>query len=202
MLDQLPQWLALEPGQPVSAALSAFVLVALAEMGDKSQLVCMTLAARHRGMPVLLGAVGAFLVLNLLAVVAGAAAARWLPPQVLAPVVAVLFIIFGIQSLRAGPEESEETAEGPGRGVFLSAFALIFLAEFGDKTQLAVAGLAAVAPATAVWLGASLALTLTSALGVWAGRRWLSRLPVHWLHRVAGLLFLGFAAWTLYAAYG
>jgi hypothetical protein len=54
-------------------------LIALAEIGDKSQLVCMTLAARHRGLPVVIGAIAAFAVLNLLAVLFGAAVAAWLP---------------------------------------------------------------------------------------------------------------------------
>lgn len=55
------------------------MLIALAEFGDKSQLVCMTLAARHRGLPVVFGAVAAFAILNLLAVLFGAAVAAWLP---------------------------------------------------------------------------------------------------------------------------
>ena len=60
-------------------AVTTFGLVALAEMGDKSQLVCIGLAARHRGLPVLIGAVAAFALLNLIAVVFGAGLAQWLP---------------------------------------------------------------------------------------------------------------------------
>ena len=63
----------------LSSAGATYLLIALAEFGDKSQLVCMTLAARHRGMPVVVGAVAAFAVLNLLAVLFGAAVAAWLP---------------------------------------------------------------------------------------------------------------------------
>ncbi|MEH6578911.1 MAG: TMEM165/GDT1 family protein [Amphritea sp.] len=62
-----------------SAVLTAFLLVFLAEFGDKSQLVCMTLAARHKSLPVLLGAVFSFALLNLIAVTLGATAAAWLP---------------------------------------------------------------------------------------------------------------------------
>ena len=64
-------------------ASTAFGLVALAELGDKTQLVCMTLAARHPPVPVLLGAIIAFAILNLLAVLFGAAAAAWLPQWLL-----------------------------------------------------------------------------------------------------------------------
>ena len=61
--------------------LSAFTLIALAEVGDKSQLVCMTLAARHHHWPVILGATTAFLVLNALAVLFGAGVAAWIRAQ-------------------------------------------------------------------------------------------------------------------------
>ena len=60
------------------ALFSSFTVIALAEIGDKSQIVCMTLAARYRPWPVLLGAIVAFAFLNILAVVFGAAAAHWL----------------------------------------------------------------------------------------------------------------------------
>ena len=80
--------------------------------------------------------------------------------------------------------------EKTGRGVLVTTFALIFLAEFGDKTQIAVAGLGSTAPAGAVWSGATLALATTSILGVIAGRRLLQRLPLVWIHRVSGVFFL------------
>ncbi|MBL8251703.1 MAG: TMEM165/GDT1 family protein [Candidatus Competibacter sp.] len=182
---------------------ATFGLVALAELGDKTQLVCMTLAARHPPLPVLLGAVVAFAILNLLAVLFGAVVAAWLPEWLVAAAVAILFAIFGLNSLRAAGEENVEVRESSGRSVFVSAFALIFLAELGDKTQLAVAGLASAQAALPVWVGGTLALAFTSALGVWAGQTLLRRLPVHVLHRVSGILFLAlaaFAAWRAIAA--
>ena len=74
------------------------------------------------------------------------------------------------------------------------------MAEFGDKTQLAVAGLAGSLPAWSVWWGASAALVTVSAIGVWAGRTLLRRLPLLWLHRSAGALFLAFAAFAAWRA--
>lgn len=179
-------------------------LVALAELGDKTQVVCMTLAARHRAFPVLLGAVLAFMVLNLLAVVFGAAVAAWLPVWLVAGVVAVLFAIFGLHSLREANAEAVEVEERSGRSVLLSTFVLIFLAELGDKTQLAVAGLASTNPMLPVWVGGTLALALTSVLGVLAGQTLLRRLPLKWLHRVSGALFLLLAilaGWRAIAAW-
>jgi putative Ca2+/H+ antiporter (TMEM165/GDT1 family) len=175
----------------LASAGTAYVLIALAEMGDKSQLVCMSLAARHRGLPVAAGAIAAFALLNGLAVLFGSAVAAWLPEGLVTAAVALLFAGFGIQALRYRAEEEDEVREEKtGRGVLVTTFALIFLAEFGDKTQIAVAGLGSTAPAGAVWSGATLALATTSILGVIAGRRLLQRLPLVWIHRVSGVFFL------------
>lgn len=184
-------------------ALTTFVLVGLAELGDKSQLVCMALAARHRAAPVLLGACLAFVILNALAVLFGAGLAAWLPDRVMAGLVALAFAGFGVHALMARPETNpEEPGQRTGHGIFLTTLSLIVLAEFGDKTQLAVAALAGTLAGTLVplqvWVGATLALITLSALGVWVGRTYLQRLPVVWLHRLSGLIFLAMgslAAW-------
>nr|MBL8411874.1 TMEM165/GDT1 family protein [Dechloromonas sp.] len=184
-------------GAWLSSAGASFLLIALAEFGDKSQLVCMTLAARHRGLPVVFGAVSAFAVLNLLAVLFGAAVAAWLPEWVVTTAVAILFAVFGISALRYTEEdEDEEVAEKPGHGIFATTFLLIFLAEFGDKTQIAVAGLGSTTEATAVWSGATLALASTSLLGVIAGRKFLHKLPLVWIHRISGVFFILLAAYA------
>ena len=189
--------------ESISVSLSAFALIALAEIGDKSQLVCMTLAARHRHWPVLLGATAAFLILNALAVVFGAGVAAWVPERVMAGIVAVLFGGFGVHALlNHDDDEAGEVVEKPGHGIFFTTLLLILVAEFGDKTQIAVAGLAGSLAPLPVWIGATVALIAVSALGVWAGRTVLQRLPLHWLHRVSGGVFLLFAllaAWRAIA---
>ena len=90
---------------------TSFALIAAAEIGDKSQLVCMTLASRHRPAPVMLGALTAFALLNTLAVVFGVAIANWLPQYVVGAVVAILFALFGIHALRARNDEDDEEVE-------------------------------------------------------------------------------------------
>lgn len=165
-------------------------LVALAELGDKTQLVCMTLAVRHPPLLVLSGATLAFALLNLLAVLFGATVAAWLPEWVTATIVAILFAIFGVKALRAADDEPTEVTENSGRSVLLSTFTLIFLAELGDKTQLTVAGLASAQPALPVWIGGTLGLAAVSALAVLAGRTVLRRLPLPLLHGISGVLFL------------
>lgn len=185
--------------ESLTVSLSSFTLIALAEVGDKSQLVCLSLATRHRHWPVILGAAAAFALLNLLAVLFGAGVAVWVPEQVMAGLVALLFSGFGIHALLAGEEvQSEAVEESPGHGIFLTTLLLILVAEFGDKTQIAVAGLAGNLLPLPVWIGATLALLLVSGLGVWAGRTLLQRLPLHWLHRASGVIFILFgvlAAW-------
>lgn len=150
----------------------------------------MTLAARYRGMPVLLGAVVAFALLNLAAVLFGATLAAWIPKQILTGCVALLFAIFGIQALRTTEEDHEEISQKSGHGIFFTAFLMIFMAEFGDKTQLAVAGLSSAAIPAAIWAGATLALATTSTLGVWAGRKLLQKISIVLLHRISGVLFI------------
>jgi putative Ca2+/H+ antiporter (TMEM165/GDT1 family) len=147
---------------------------------------------------VLAGAVAAFVVLNVLAVVFGAGLAHWVPERVLAAAVAILFALFGIHSLRAKEEDaSEDVRERSGNGIFVTTFLMLFLAEMGDKTQLAVAGMAGTLPAVPVWVGATLALGTTSALGILVGRKLLRRIPLHRLHQASGVFFLVLAAFAL-----
>lgn len=180
----------------LGSLVGAFLLVFLAEFGDKSQLVCMTLAARYRAFPVLLGAVAAFAGLNLLAVAVGSVAATWFPREVVLSIVALLFLWFGVQSFMAEEDDEDEAKTFSLKSVFLSALVMIFLAELGDKTQLAVMGLASAEPPVPVWLGATLALAMTSAIGVIAGRALMRYISVVWLHRVSGLLFIAFGVYA------
>ncbi|MBF0141976.1 MAG: TMEM165/GDT1 family protein [Magnetococcales bacterium] len=184
------------PMAQISAILTAYFPVALAEMGDKSQLVCMTLASRYRPWPIFLGAGSAFILLNILAVLFGATVAAWVPERLLTIGVALLFAGFGLHTLFAAePDAKEAAVEGPHHHGAITAFLMVFLSEFGDKTQIVVAGLAGTAASpAAIWLGATAALLTTTALGIWAGRALHGRLPLAHLKRGAGILFLLLAA--------
>ena len=178
----------------LSVFFSTFALIALAEIGDKSQLVCMTLAMRHRHWPVILGSAAAFIILNSLAVLFGATVSRLVPEWIVAAIVALLFGFFGLHVLMTQhDEESAALEEKPGHGIFLTTFLLIFVAEFGDKTQIAVAGLASTFMPLSVWIGATTALITLSVLGVWAGRTLLQSVSAKWLNRFSGSLFLLFS---------
>ncbi|WP_026959655.1 TMEM165/GDT1 family protein [Aliagarivorans taiwanensis] len=184
----------------LSVAALSFVVIFAAEFGDKSQIVCMTLAAQHRPLRVFLGAASSFALLNLLAVTLGSSLASWLPEILISVLAAALFGYFGVQSLRNADEDDEEldcSQTKPGRSVFLSTFSMIFVAELGDKTQIATATMSTTESPLAVWLGATSALIATSAIGVVVGNKLIARVNPLWLHRVSGALFLLMAVLTV-----
>ena len=185
---------------------TSYALIIAAEIGDKSQLVCMTLAARHRATPVIFGAIAAFALLNTLAVIFGVAIANWVPAYLVAAIVGVLFAVFGILALFFTEDEDDDGAlpEKSGHSLFFTTFILITVAEFGDKTQLAVVALSSTALPEAIWIGSTLALITTSILGVLAGRTLLQKIPLSLLHRLSGVLFIilaGFAAVEAYQSF-
>ncbi|NEX17683.1 MAG: hypothetical protein C1943_13920 [Halochromatium sp.] len=183
----------------LSIALSAFTLLFFAEMGDKSQLLVMTLAHRYHPSPVIAGSFAAFALLNLLAVAVGQALFDWLPQGWLLLVAACLFLFFGVRSWQEANQGAED-AEIPARsrGGFMQSFLLIFVAELGDKTQLAMLALAAsTGDPWAVLVGGTLALWSVSLIGILFGCTLLRRLPTHWVQRAAALLFIGFGLLAL-----
>ncbi len=189
----------LPPG--LQAAATAAGLSIVAEMGDKSQLVCILLAARHGAARTTAGAVIAFAALSALAVGLGAGLGAVLPAGLLRLASAGLFAVFGIQSWRAAreaaptAEEAAEEARTTGAWGPVLAIALSLAgAELGDKTWLAVATLAGSLPPWPTWLGATLGLSLTAGLGAWMGARLAGRLPLALLRRAAAVGFLAVAA--------
>ncbi|WMS86267.1 TMEM165/GDT1 family protein [Pleionea litopenaei] len=188
--------------QPLITLIATFGLIFAAEFADKSQLVCMTLTARFRPWPVFIGAACAFLILNTLAILFGAAIAHWIPESYIALVVTVLFLVFGIQALLNKDEDADEEVEiKSSRSIIMTALLLITIAEFGDKTQLAVVALASTFDPIAVYLGATLALITTSGLGVWVGHRLVKKFSVTRLHQASGVIFILIGLFSGYQAY-
>lgn len=140
----------------------AFVVVFTAELGDKSQLIVLAQAQRHRPWRVLAEASLAFAILAALAVTVGAFLADRLPRQPVLWASAALLVGFGLFTLLRKPE-----AHGPVRTG--ATFLLVFVGELGDKTQLATAALALRGNAWATGLGGWLAETTAAALAIAAG---------------------------------
>lgn len=175
---------------------ATFALVFPAELPDKTALASLVLAARYRPWPVWGGASLALGLQCALAVAAGGLLAR-APQRVVAGVAAVLFAAGAVLAARGSgePDEVAETvAATSARRVALVAFGALFLAEFGDFTQLATAALAGRYEAPLeVFLGAWLALVCVSGLAAFTGRGLLRVVPLRAVRLVAAALFAGVA---------
>lgn len=185
----------------VRSFLETFGLVFTAEMGDKTQLMVMTLSASHAWGSVFAGAAAAFAVLGVLAVALGQVLFLYVNPLWVKLFAAALFAVLGLKSIFGKEEEGEDEEETGSRSVFWGVFGLIFIAELGDKTQLATMGMAASLPEpVGVFAGATLALWSVSLIGIFLGRRIVAKLPEDVIRKAAGVLFLIFAALTVYSA--
>jgi Ca2+/H+ antiporter, TMEM165/GDT1 family len=189
----------------VSAFFISAGLIFIAELGDKSQLIALWFATRYRWWIVLAGITAATLVLNLGSVIVGSAFGEFLPDRVALVIVGVLFLAFAAWSLR-GEEEHEEEAQTARRlplGPFGVVTAAFFLAEFGDKTQLATIAIAGrEGNLVAVWLGATAGMVAANGLAIALGRIAGKRLPARTISIIAALLFAAFGVLALIAAAG
>lgn len=180
--------------------LSALVLVALSEMGDKTQLLAFALAARfRRPWPVMAGILVATICNHALAAAVGGWVAAQVSPRLLAGVLGVTFLAFGVWTLR--PDTLEASATPSRYGPFLTTTCLFFLAEMGDKTQLATVALAAQwHQVFLVTVGTTLGMLLADGLAVLVGERLAMQVSMGWIRRIAAGLFglCGLLAlWTL-----
>lgn len=190
----------------VSVFASGFCIVFLAELGDKTQLTAMALATRHPWKRIFIGIAAAFALLNLGAVLVGKVLFAFLPLFWIKLVSAFLFLFFGVNSLKGGAfnEQEESAAEGrfARRGPAATAFLMIFLAELGDKTQLVTMSLAAQHDAMVeVFAASTLALWSVSLIGIFVGRQLTRFVPLVWVHRTAGALFLLFGGILLFQSF-
>ena len=176
---------------------AALGLVFIAELGDKTQLVALTLAGRHPALRVLLALTAAIAVLQTLSVTAGALVAEAVPDRAIAIAAGLLFLGFAVWTWRTCDEDDEACAGG--RGLVGAAFAF-FVAELGDKTMLTTAGLAADRGAVAVWIGSFGAMVAATALAVVAGRSLTTRVPPAVLRRIGAVAFAVVGVVTLLGA--
>jgi putative Ca2+/H+ antiporter (TMEM165/GDT1 family) len=179
---------------------SSFVLVAASEMGDKTQLLAFSLAARYRRPWTVLGGILLATVLNhALAATAGAWVAAQIPPRLMAALLGATFVAFGVWTLR--PDTLEEERGHERFGPFLTTTVLFFLAEMGDKTQLATVALAArYSSVVAVTAGTTAGMLAADGLAVFLGERLAARVQLRWVRVAAASLFFAFGALALVAA--
>jgi putative Ca2+/H+ antiporter (TMEM165/GDT1 family) len=174
----------------LEAFLVSTALVALAEMGDKTQLLSFVLAVRlHRKVPIALGILVATLANHFLAGAVGAWIASLVSPDALRWIVALSFLGFAGWALR--PDSFEESRALRGAGVFTTTLIAFFLVEMGDKTQLATVALAARYDAL-VWvvMGTTLGMMIANVPAVWMGEALAARVNMKAMRWVAAALFV------------
>ncbi|PWB54833.1 MAG: hypothetical protein C3F06_03415 [Candidatus Methanoperedenaceae archaeon] len=171
---------------------TTFGLIALAELGDKTQLTVIALSARYDRKKVFSGVVLAFIVVTGLGVLVGEGLLRLIPENIIKIIAGLMFIIFGILMLRS-KEDGEENNGSQIMNPFISTFSMIALAEMGDKTQLSAITLAAKYNSPyLVFTGAVLALAAISLIGILAGKKLCDMVPLSKIKLGAGGLFILF----------
>ena len=192
----------------LAAAGVAFVLTFLGELPDKSLFASLVLGTRYRPSYVWAGAAAAFTVQAGIAVTAGRLLAL-LPQHFVDGVVAALFlagaVYLWLTSFRQDQPEGLDAARqgGPPASfarVAGTSFAVVFLAEWGDITQLTAANLAARYDPLAVFAGATLGLWAVAAIAVTVGAKSLNLIPMPWVRRITALILLALGSYTAFAA--
>ena len=181
----------------MEAFLTSTVLVALAEIGDKTQLLSFALAAKlRRPYPIMAGIFAATLLNHALAATVGAWLASLISPQFINWVIGLSFIGFALWALK--PDVLDENPRILDSGVFLTTLIAFFMAEMGDKTQFATVALAARYDALiAVVLGTTLGMMLANAPAVWIGKALAGRIDMKRVRWLAAASFLLMGIWTL-----
>lgn len=186
----------------------AFAVTFLAELPDKSMVASLVLATRYRALWVWAGAAAAFAVQMALAVTAGQLLAL-LPHRIVNGIAAGLFVggaiyLFVVSFRQRRRDAADE--DRPGQGLMSTwhvigmSFGVIFVAEWGDITQIATANLAARYEPLLVLAGATLGLWAAAAIAVVVGAKSLSVMPMGWVSRIAGVILLALGTYSAIAA--
>ena len=183
----------------LAATLVSLGVVFLAELGDKSQLMTMTYALRHRWWVVLSGVGIASILVHGLSVTIGHFLGLTLPERPIAFAAAIVFLLFALWTWREGRDDGEEDAPAVAepRFVLLAIISSFVLAELGDKTMLATVALASDHNWLGVWIGATAGMVLADGVAIAVGAVLHKRLPEGLLHRLAAVMFLLFGLWML-----
>ncbi|WP_298433589.1 TMEM165/GDT1 family protein [Ottowia sp.] len=186
----------------MEALLVSTGVVALAEIGDKTQLLAFILAARFKKpVPIILGILAATIVNHGLAGALGAWITAMLSPQVLRWVLGVSFIAMAIWTLIPDEIEDDEAQVARRFGVFGATLITFFLAEMGDKTQIATVAMAAhYATPVLVVIGTTLGMLIADVPAVFVGDKLATKIPMKLVHGIAAAIFALLGVATLLGA--
>ena len=175
-------------------------VVALAEIGDKTQLLAFILAARFKKpVPIIFGILCATIINHGLAGALGAWITSSVSPEVLRWILGASFIGMAIWTLIPDRIEEEETQIARKTGVFLATFITFFLAEMGDKTQIATIAMAAhYATPLLVVVGTTLGMLIADVPAVFVANKFAEKIPMKLVHSIAASIFLVMGLLTLF----
>jgi putative Ca2+/H+ antiporter (TMEM165/GDT1 family) len=182
------------------ALLLSFGVIFVAELGDKSQLMALTFAARYKAWAVLLGISIATALVHAFSVLVGAVVGASIPTNTITIVAGIAFLGFAAWTLRGDTLDDEEAAkaERSDRSAIVAASVAFFLAELGDKTMLATITLATTEGAFGTWVGSTLGMVAADALAILLGKQLGERLPERVIRIGAAALFVLFGLALLY----
>ena len=189
----------------MEAFLGSLFFIAMAEMGDKTQLVALAFATRYKVRDVIGGIFAATLLVHLFSVVVGQFLGEWIPFEYIQLLAGLSFIGFGVWTLR-GDEINGEDKKASRFGPFMTVAIAFFLAELGDKTQLATISLAAqystaLVPKYSsflqVWAGSTIGMVIADGLAIVVGIVLGRKLPEKLIKWVSAAIFIGFGVVTL-----
>jgi putative Ca2+/H+ antiporter (TMEM165/GDT1 family) len=173
---------------------AAFVVIFLAELGDKTQLITISFASKYPHSPVFFGVFLGMSMVTVLGVLVGTILFQVIDVTYVKILSGVIFIIFGIWTLWEAKEEEDEEEEAKeikNKNVFSTTFIMISIAEFGDKTQFMVIALTAQYGAPVlVFIGAVAAFALIVAIGVFIGKKLSEKVSTRWIELGSGIIFI------------
>jgi putative Ca2+/H+ antiporter (TMEM165/GDT1 family) len=183
--------------------LAVFPIIFIGELPDKTMFASLVMATRGRPRQVWLGAAGAFLVHVVIATTIGVALFAILPHRVVDGLVAAMFLFGAIYAWREGTKDEAEfaTEEASKHGVVLTAFIVIFVAEWGDLTQILTVNLAArYHSPLSVGVGATLALWAVAGIAVLSGQTLMRFVNVSTIRKVTAVVLVALAIYSAYLA--
>ncbi len=183
----------------MDALLASTAVVALAEIGDKTMLLAILLAARFRKpLPIILGILAATLANHALAALLGRSVAGLLESEGFRFAVGAGFILMALWTLVPDTIDDDEAAGSSRHGAFLTTLVAFFVVEIGDKTQIATIALGAQFNSVmAVTAGTTLGMMLANVPAVYLGHRAVEVVPLKTVRAVAALLFLAIGLWVI-----
>lgn len=182
----------------MASFIKALLLVVVAEMGDKTQLLAMAMASKYKVKHVMMGVLIATVLNHAMAVAVGSYLGNVIPMNIVKIVAAVSFLAFGLWTIR-GDKLDEEDEKKVKFGPIVTVAIAFFMAEMGDKTQLMTVSIAAEnSSPILILLGTTAGMLVADGIGVVGGAWMCKHVPESYIKWIAGIIFMFFGTLTLY----